>query len=49
MMQRDLGLGDIPIVRNCPDRWYPPIPGPTASGKLLGLSPGTAIVLYQVA
>ena len=32
MMQRDLGLDDIPVVRNCPERWDPPSPGRTSSG-----------------
>jgi glycosyltransferase involved in cell wall biosynthesis len=47
MMQRDLGLGDIPIVRNCPDRWDPPSPRPDRIRQLLRLSSETAIVLYQ--
>ncbi len=47
MMQRDLGLGDIPVVRNCPDRWDPPEPRPDRIRELLGIPPETAIVLYQ--
>ena len=47
MMQRDLGLSDMPVVRNCPDRWDPPDPRPDRFRALLGLPAGTAIVLYQ--
>jgi glycosyltransferase involved in cell wall biosynthesis len=47
MMQRDLGLPDMPVVRNCPDRWDPPQPRPDRFRELLGLAPETAIVLYQ--
>ncbi len=47
MMQRDLGLGDIPVVRNCPDRWDPPDPRPDRIRQLLDLPIDTAIVLYQ--
>ena len=47
MMQRDLGLPDMPVVRNCPDRWDPPEPRPDRFRELLGLPAETAIVLYQ--
>ena len=47
MMQRDLGLADMPIVRNCPDLWDPPQPRPDRFRTLLGLPAETAIVLYQ--
>ena len=47
MMQRDLGLADMPVVRNCPDRWDPPQPRPDRFRALLGLPAATAIVLYQ--
>jgi glycosyltransferase involved in cell wall biosynthesis len=47
MMQRDLGLGDIPVVRNCPDRWDPPEPRPDRIRQLLGVPATTSIVLYQ--
>lgn len=47
MMRRDLGLRDVPVVRNCPDRWDPPTPRPDRIRALLGLPATTAIVLYQ--
>ena len=47
MMERDLDLPDMPIVRNCPDRWDPPEPRPDRFRQLLGIPPETAIVLYQ--
>ena len=37
MMQRDLGLDDVPVVRNCPDRWDPPEPRPDRIRQLLGI------------
>ena len=47
MMRRDLGLTDVPVVRNCPDRWEPPVPRPDRIRALLGLSGETTVVLYQ--
>ena len=47
MMRRDLGLPEMAIVRNCPDRWDPPQPRPDRFRELLGLPAETAIVLYQ--
>ena len=47
MMQRDLGLIDVPIVRNCPDRWDPPEPRPDRIRQALGIDADTRIVLYQ--
>ncbi len=47
MMQRDLGLADVPVVRNCPDRWQPPTPRPDHIRRLLGIPATTRIVLYQ--
>jgi len=47
MMERDLGLTDVRIVRNCPDRWDPPEPRPDKFRELLGIPRDTAIVLYQ--
>jgi glycosyltransferase involved in cell wall biosynthesis len=47
MTARDLGLGPLPIVRNCPDRWDPPSPRPDRIRELLGLPSTTRIVLYQ--
>ena len=47
MTARDLGLGPLPIVRNCPDRWDPPAPRPDRIRDLLGLPATTRIVLYQ--
>ncbi len=47
MMQRDLGLPEMPVVRNCPDRWDPPEPRPDRFRQLLGLPAETLIVLYQ--
>ena len=42
MTARDLGLAAVPIVRNCPDRWDPPVPRPDRIRELLGLPPTTA-------
>ncbi|MBX3029949.1 MAG: glycosyltransferase [Chloroflexi bacterium] len=47
MTARDLGLRDVPVVRNCPDRWDPPDPRPDRIRETLGLSPATRVVLYQ--
>ena len=47
MMQRDLGLDDIPVVRNCPERWDPPEPRPDLIRGLLGIPATTSVVLYQ--
>ncbi|MEZ4597379.1 MAG: glycosyltransferase [Chloroflexota bacterium] len=47
MTARDLGLPPLPIVRNCPDRWEPPVPRPDRIRELLGLPASTRIVLYQ--
>ncbi len=47
MMERDLGLTDLPVVRNCPDRWNPPEPRPDRFRELLGIPRDTAVVLYQ--
>ena len=47
MMQRDLGLTEVPIVRNCPDRWDPPEPRPDRIRQALGIDADTRIVLYQ--
>jgi glycosyltransferase involved in cell wall biosynthesis len=47
MMQRDLGLDDVPVVRNCPDRWEPPTPRPDRIRQLLGIPATIRIVLYQ--
>jgi len=47
MMERDLGVRDVAVVRNCPDRWDPPSPRPDRFRELLGIPAGTSIVLYQ--
>ena len=47
MTRRDLGLRDVPVVRNCPDRWDPPAPRPDRIRALLGLPGDRAVVLYQ--
>ncbi|MBX3029945.1 MAG: hypothetical protein KF809_07275 [Chloroflexi bacterium] len=47
MTARDLGLGSLPIVRNTPDRWDPPVPRPDRFRETLGLTAETRIVLYQ--
>jgi glycosyltransferase involved in cell wall biosynthesis len=47
MTARDLGLAPLPIVRNCPDRWDPPVPRPDRIRERLGLRSSTRIVLYQ--
>jgi len=47
MMRRDLGLTDVPVVRNCPDRFEPPTPRPERIRQLLDLPATTTIVLYQ--
>lgn len=47
MTARDLGLPPLPIVRNCPDRWDPPVPRPDRIRELLGLLATTRVVLYQ--
>jgi glycosyltransferase involved in cell wall biosynthesis len=47
MMERDLGLSGVAVVRNCPDRWDPPEPRPDRFRELLGISRDTTIVLYQ--
>jgi glycosyltransferase involved in cell wall biosynthesis len=47
MMERDLDLSGVAVVRNCPDRWDPPQPRPDRFRELLGISRETTIVLYQ--
>ena len=47
MMARDLGIRDIPVVRNCPDRWDPPEPRPDRIREVLGIPASTSVVLYQ--
>lgn len=47
MMERDLGVRDVAVVRNCPDRWDPPSPRPDRFRELLGIPTDTSIVLYQ--
>jgi glycosyltransferase involved in cell wall biosynthesis len=47
MMERDLGIRDVAVVRNCPDRWDPPTPRPDLLRESLGIPSTTAIVLYQ--
>lgn len=47
MMERDLGLHDVAVVRNCPDRWDPPVPRPDRFRESLGIPADTTIVLYQ--
>ncbi|MET0773488.1 MAG: glycosyltransferase [Candidatus Limnocylindrales bacterium] len=47
MMERDLGLRDVAVVRNCPDRWDPPAPRPDRLRESLGIPAETSIVLYQ--
>jgi hypothetical protein len=47
MMSRDLGVRDVAVVRNCPDRWDPPLPRPDRLRELLGIPSTTTIVLYQ--
>lgn len=47
MTERDLGLHDIAVVRNCPERWDPPSPRPDFIRELLGLPATVAIALYQ--
>jgi glycosyltransferase involved in cell wall biosynthesis len=47
MMERDLGLRDVAVVRNCPDRWDPPEPRPDRLRQSLGIPSTTSIVLYQ--
>ncbi len=46
-LRRDLRLEDIPVVRNCPERWDPPSPRPDHIRTLLGLPSSIRIVLYQ--
>jgi glycosyltransferase involved in cell wall biosynthesis len=47
MMERDLGVRDVAVVRNCPDRWDPPSPRPDRLRELLGIPAATSVVLYQ--
>jgi glycosyltransferase involved in cell wall biosynthesis len=47
MMERDLGIRDVAVVRNCPDRWDPPTPRPDRLRELLGIPSTTRVVLYQ--
>jgi glycosyltransferase involved in cell wall biosynthesis len=47
MLRRDLGLTDVPILLNCPERWDPPDPRPDRIREALGIPAPTAIVLYQ--
>ena len=47
MMERDLGVRDVAVVRNCPDRWDPPDPRPDRFRETLGIPATTTIVLYQ--
>jgi glycosyltransferase involved in cell wall biosynthesis len=47
MTAADLGLPPLPIVRNCPDRWHPPVPRPDRIRELLTLPLATRVVLYQ--
>jgi glycosyltransferase involved in cell wall biosynthesis len=47
MMERDLGVREVAVVRNCPDRWDPPSPRPDRLRELLGIPSTTRIVLYQ--
>lgn len=47
MMERDLGVRDVAVVRNCPDRWDPPSPRPDRLRELLGIPSTTSVVLYQ--
>jgi glycosyltransferase involved in cell wall biosynthesis len=47
MMERDLGVRDVAVVRNCPDRWDPPEPRPDRFREMLGIPATTSIVLYQ--
>ncbi|MBX3029943.1 MAG: glycosyltransferase [Chloroflexi bacterium] len=46
-LRTELGLRDIAVVRNCPERWVPPEPRPDRIRALLSLPPSTRIVLYQ--
>ncbi len=47
MTARDLGLRDVPVVRNTPDRWDPPVPRPDLLRETLGIPATTRVVLYQ--
>jgi glycosyltransferase involved in cell wall biosynthesis len=47
MMERDLGVRDVAVVRNSPDRWDPPSPRPDRLRELLGIPAATSVVLYQ--
>jgi glycosyltransferase involved in cell wall biosynthesis len=47
MMERDLGLRDVAVVRNCPERWDPPVPRPDRLRESLGIPATTSVVLYQ--
>ncbi len=47
MTARDLGLEQVQVVRNCPERWDPPSPRPDRFRELLALPASTRIVLYQ--
>jgi glycosyltransferase involved in cell wall biosynthesis len=47
LIAEGLGVRRPPVVRNCPERWVPPEPRPNLIREALGLSPETAIVLYQ--
>lgn len=47
MMERDLGLSGVAVVRNCPDRWDPPTPRPDRFREMLSFPRETSVVLYQ--
>jgi glycosyltransferase involved in cell wall biosynthesis len=47
MTRHDLGLDEVAVVRNCPERWDPPVPRPDRIRQLLDLPATTRIVLYQ--
>ena len=47
MMERDLDLRDVPVIRNCAERWDPPVPRPDLIRDALSLPSSTVIVLYQ--
>lgn len=47
LLAGQLHLPPPPVVMNCPERWSPPSPRPNLIRESLGLSPDTAVVLYQ--
>ena len=47
LLAGQLRLPPPPVVMNCPERWSPPSPHPNLIRESLGLSPDTAVVLYQ--